>query len=174
MQFCFSRTEIQEVVMIKRKIFSDLRGILIKEFEITPFANYFPTEFQEEYVSISKKNVLRGLHFQRDPKPQGKYLSVLSGKIFDVAVDLRVDSPTYLKHVANVLSSETSDAVWVPAGFAHGFLALEDNTVVFNRCTNEYNSFLEAGLRWDDPNLNIKWPIMNPILSEKDKSWEFV
>ncbi len=174
MQFQFMQSDIKDVILIRRKKFSDFRGSLIKEFEVTPFKNYFSTDFKEEYVSISRKGVLRGLHYQLEPKPQGKFVSVIYGSILDVAVDLRPSSKTYLKHVSNRLNAESGDAVWVPEGFAHGFLALEDNTVVINRSSSEYDPNKEAGIRWDDPKLAIDWPIKDPILSEKDKLWKYL
>ncbi|MEM0135203.1 MAG: dTDP-4-dehydrorhamnose 3,5-epimerase [Thermoplasmatales archaeon] len=161
-KFCWSRST---------EVFTDESGSLVKEFENTPFSNYFSTNFKEEYISVSKKYVLRGLHYQRNPKPQGKFISVIMGSIFDVAVDVRDDSPNYLKYVSVVLKSETGDSLWIPAGFAHGFLALEDNTIILNRCTNEFDPLLEGGIKWNDPKIGIEWPITKPILSTKDESW---
>ncbi len=174
MQFEFIRSDIENVILVRRKRFADFRGCLIKEFEATPFEDYFSTKFREEYISVSKKGVLRGLHYQLEPKPQGKFVSIISGSIMDVAVDLRPSSKTYLRHVTNYLNNKSGDAVWVPEGFAHGFLALEDNTIVVNRSSNEYDPNLEAGLRWDDPMLKIEWPIKEPVLSEKDKQWKYL
>ncbi len=174
MEFMFKHSVIKDVIFVRRKKFTDFRGNLVKEFEALPFNKYFSTDFKEEYVSISKKGVLRGLHFQREPKPQGKFVSVVNGSIFDVAVDLRPSSITYLKHVAYYLYGETADALWIPEGFAHGFLSLEDNTIVINRSSNEYDAELEGGLKWDDPKLAIQWPIKEPILSEKDKLWKYL
>ncbi|MEM3191150.1 MAG: dTDP-4-dehydrorhamnose 3,5-epimerase [Candidatus Parvarchaeota archaeon] len=174
MQFEFTQLKDSGVILIRRKIFPDSRGSLIKEFEETPFSRFFSTVFKEEYVSISKKYVLRGLHYQKNPKPQGKFISVITGSIFDVAVDLRKDSPNYLKYVSAILKSDAGDSLWVPEGFAHGFLALEDDTIVLNRCTNEFDSGLEGGIRWNDPKIGVKWPVNNPILSEKDSTWNLL
>ena len=171
MQFEFTHLQNSGVILIRRKIFPDNRGTLIKEFEETPFSDFFSTVFKEEYISISKKYVLRGLHYQKDPKPQGKLISVIEGSIFDVAVDLREDSPNYLKYVNVVLKSGSGDSLWVPEGFAHGFLALKDNTIILNRCTNEFDPLLEGGIKWNDSRIGIKWPRNNPILSKKDESW---
>ena len=121
--------------------------------------------------SISKKNVLRGLHLQREPKPQGKLISVVTGEIFDVAVDIRPQSLTYLKYVSKTLSTESNESVWIPPGFAHGFVALSEEVIVLNRCTNELDPSLERGIRWNDPLVNIQWPISEPILSDKDNNW---
>ena len=174
MEFEFSYIDNTDVVIIKRKVFLDYRGNLTKEYEISPFRKHFPVDFKEEYVSFSKKDVLRGLHFQKNPLAQGKYISVISGSIFDVAVDLREDSEQYMRYVSSVLRSEEGESIWIPEGYAHGFLSLEDNTVVLNRCTNEFNSSIEGGIRWDDPKIAIKWPLDFPILSPKDMGWPYL
>ena len=171
MNFEFTSAQISDVVFIKKKYYPDARGSLIKEYEITPFANIVRDFFKEEYISISKKNVLRGLHFQKDPKPQGKLISVVIGEIFDVAVDIRSQSPTYLKYVSKTLSARSNESVWIPPGFAHGFVSLSDEVIALNRCTNEIDPSLEEGIRWNDPLVNIQWPISEPILSDKDNNW---
>ena len=174
MPFEFFRIDNTDVINVRRKIFPDDRGQLVKEYENTPFKSFFSTNFLEEYVSFSKKNILRGLHYQKYPLPQGKFISVLNGSIFDVAVDLRTTSSYNMKYVSSILTAERGESVWIPEGFAHGFLALEDNTIVLNRCTNEFDPAMEGGIRWDDPKLNIKWPINNPILSEKDNNLPYL
>ena len=171
MNFEFTSAQISDVVFIKKKYYPDARGSLIKEYEITPFANIVRDFFKEEYISISKKNVLRGLHFQKDPKPQGKLISVVIGEIFDVAVDIRPQSTTYLKYVSKTLSAGSNEGVWIPPGFAHGFVALSEEAIVLNRCTNEFDPSLEGGIRWNDSLVNIQWPISEPILSDKDRNW---
>jgi dTDP-4-dehydrorhamnose 3,5-epimerase len=171
MSFEFIPQHINEIILIKRKNFVDNRGEFIKEFEKTPFTPYFLPDFKEEYLAISKKNVLRGLHYQIDPKPQGKLISVIEGIIFDVAVDIRIKSNTYLKFVSLELSSNKLESIWIPPGFAHGFLTLSEKSIVLTRCTNEFDSDLERGILWNDPKIGINWPIKNPILSEKDKKW---
>ncbi|MCW6157979.1 MAG: dTDP-4-dehydrorhamnose 3,5-epimerase [Thermoplasmatales archaeon] len=171
MSFEFTPARISGVVFIKKKYFSDTRGALMKEYEITPFANVVSDPFKEEYISNSKKNVLRGLHFQREPKAQGKLISIIKGQIFDVAVDIRPLSPTYLRYVSKTLSAESNESIWIPPGFAHGFLSLSEESIVLNRCTNEFDPTLEGGIRWDDPLVNIHWPISEPILSDKDNNW---
>lgn len=171
MNFEFTQAQISDVVFIKKKYYPDARGSLIKEYELTPFADIVRDFFKEEYISISKRNVLRGLHFQKDPKPQGKLISVIIGEIFDVAVDIRPQSNTYLKYVSMTLSAESNESVWIPSGFAHGFVALSDEAIVLNRCTNEFDPSLEGGIRWNDPTVKIKWPTSEPVLSDKDKNW---
>jgi dTDP-4-dehydrorhamnose 3,5-epimerase len=115
------------------------------------------------------KGVLRGLHFQNQPYAQGKLVRVMRGAVLDVAVDIRKASPTYGKWVSIVLTGENKYMYWIPDGFAHGFLTLEDDTVFFYKCTNVYNKASEGSIRWNDPDLNINWGIDNPILSDKDK-----
>ncbi len=171
MKFEFLKAEIPDVIYIKKNFFSDVRGTLIKEYETTPFSETIGEHFLEEYISISKQNVLRGLHLQQEPKPQGKLITVISGEIFDVAVDLREHSPYYMKYVSRYLNAVSNESIWIPPGFAHGFLSLSENSIVLNRCTNEIEPLLERGVRWDDPSLKIKWPSVKPILSEKDKKW---
>jgi dTDP-4-dehydrorhamnose 3,5-epimerase len=124
--------------------------------------------FVQDNVSVSKKNVLRGLHFQHPPMAQGKLVSVLNGRVIDVAVDIRKNSPTYGQHCMVELSRENGLQFWIPPGFAHGFLALEDETVFNYKCTNYYSPDHEETLLWDDIDLKINWPIQNPIISKKD------
>ena len=127
------------------------------------------------YPSLKKtsnKNVLRGLHYQIEPMGQGKLITVISGKILDVAVDIRKNSETFAQHIMNELSSKGLDSIWIPPGFAHGFLSLENDSTVVNRCTREFSPDHERGIRWDDPFFNIPWPRKNPTLSEKDKGWK--
>ena len=174
MEFEFKECEIDGIVVIKRKYFKDNRGSLTKEYEATPFYGTIKESFKEEYISVSKKGVLRGLHFQKSPKPQGKLISVIKGEIFDVAVDIREQSKHYLKHITKYMSAESRESIWIPPGFAHGFLSLSDEAIVLNRCTQEFDPSLEGGIRWNDPILNIKWPSKDPILSWKDNSWNFL
>ena len=117
---------------------------------------------------MSDKNVLRGLHYQKEPYAQGKLVRVLKGSVLDVAVDIRKDSHTYGKHYKHILSEENKLMMWIPAGFAHGFLTLQNETVFFYKCTTYYNKLSEASILWNDPKLAIDWGILNPIVSEKD------
>ena len=174
MEFEFQKGKLDGIVFIKKKYFPDNRGSLTKEYEITPFFQFIKDSFKEEYISVSEKYVLRGLHFQKSPNPQGKLISVIKGEIFDVAVDIRKQSKDYLKHITKYLSAESQESIWIPPGFAHGFLSLTAESVVINRCTNEFDPSLEGGIRWDDPTLNISWPIKTPLLSEKDKNWSLL
>ena len=172
MPFEFKQTEIKDVVVIKTKKSSDNRGSFIKGYEKTAFSNYLGESFEEDYISVSNKNVLRGMHYQIEPMAQGKLLTVISGKILDVAVDIRKNSETYLQYTMNYLQTDGFDSVLIPPGFAHGFLSFEDRTTVVNRCTSEFSPEHERGILWNDPFFKISWPVKNPILSEKDKGWK--
>jgi len=127
-------------------------------------------EFVQDNESQSNKGVLRGLHFQKPPHAQGKLVRVVKGSVLDVAVDIRKSSKTFGKHFSIVLSEENKTQFYVPPGFAHGFLVLEDNTIFSYKCTGFYNKESEVSLRWDDRDINIDWGIKDPILSEKDKN----
>ena len=154
----------QNLKIIKGKPYFDKRGYfkeLLKENQINK-------KFPFIVMSYSKKNVLRGLHLQLN-KPQGKFVTVMKGRIFDVAVDLRRGSKNFGKYYANFLSEKNSKSVYIPPGFAHGFLAREKENIVHYYNTNFRSSKHEIGIVWNDPSLKIKWPIKKPILSKKDK-----
>src|SRR5690606_21623011 len=127
-----------------------------------------PDEFVQDNLSLSQKGVLRGLHYQAPPFGQGKLVSVLRGRVLDVAVDIRFGSPTFGKHVAVELSADNKRQLWIPEGFAHGFLSLENDTLFSYKCTNVYSKEHDRGVRWNDPALGIAWGIEEPLLSEKD------
>jgi len=149
-------------------IFKDDRGRLVKTFHETSFKSLdLATNFTEEYYSISKKQVLRGLHFQLPPHDHIKCVTCLSGKIFDVVVDLRKESPTYKQHFSIELDAEKGNMLYIPKGLAHGFYVLSNETIFLNRTTTIYNPESDAGIKWDSCGIN--WPDSNPILSEKDK-----
>ena len=138
-----------------------------KESEFS--VNKINAKFVQDNVSFSTKGVLRGLHYQQKPKEQAKLVSVISGEIFDVAVDIRKDSTTYGKWVGKTLSDKNHEMLYIPEGFAHGFCTLSDTANVLYKITNEYSPENERGIIWNDPNVSISWPIKNPIVSEKDK-----
>ena len=171
MPFEFRQTSIKDVVVIKTKRTFDNRGIFVKGYEKIAFSNFLSEQFEEDYISISNMNVLRGLHYQIEPMVQGKLITVISGKILDVAVDIRRNSETFAQHTMNELSSNGLDSIWIPPGFAHGFLSLENDSTVVNRCTREFSPDHERGILWNDPFFRIDWPIKNPVLSEKDEKW---
>ncbi|AOL17289.1 dTDP-4-dehydrorhamnose 3,5-epimerase [Sulfolobus sp. A20] len=168
MPFKFKRLEIPEVILVEAKQFSDDRGYFEELYKQSEFKEYIPCNFVQINHSFSKKGVLRGLHFQIKPIPQGKLVTVISGKIFDVAVDLRKGSPYYKKWVYAELTP--GKLLWIPVGFAHGFLALEDSHVVY-LVTREFAKEYDSGIRYDDPEVGVKWyKVENFILSEKDKN----
>ena len=159
------KTSIKDLLIVQNKKFDDSRGYfkeLIRENEIKK-------KFPFIVMSYSKKNVVRGLHLQLR-KQQGKYLSVIKGKIFDVVIDLRKNSSTFGKIFTTILSEKNSKSIYIPAGFAHGFCGLENENLVFYGCTNYRSKKNEVGILWNDDMLKIKWPIKKPILSKKDKN----
>tara|TARA_B100001093_G_C26125478_1_gene716830 strand:- start:33 stop:551 length:519 start_codon:yes stop_codon:yes gene_type:complete len=159
------KTKFKDLLIFKSQNYNDSRGFLR---EVT-FEKYLNKKLIFTIVSKSKKNVLRGLHMQTK-KMQGKYVSVLKGKVLDVVVDMRKKSKTFGKHYKAILSEKNATSVYIPPGFAHGFLALGKENIVLYSCTNYRNERSETTLKWNDENLKIKWPIKNPILSEKDKN----
>lgn len=163
-----TKTEIPEVLLIEPTVFGDHRGYFYESFrEDTMRANGIDLPFVQDNQSKSKKGILRGLHFQKEPHEQGKLVRVLKGAILDVAVDIRRSSPTYGKYVTAELNTKNHAQLWVPPGFAHGFLTLEDNTIVCYKCTKYYHQESEGSLLWSS--VGIDWGIQDPILSEKDK-----
>lgn len=172
MPFQFQNTDIKNLILIKPHIASDNRGFYKKYYEQNIFLeNNLPTHFMESSVIMSSQGVLRGLHFQIK-KPQGKLIQVLNGEIFDVALDLRKDSATFGKWKSFYLNHKESTMLYIPEGFAHGFLSLEENTLISYQSTNVYFPNYSNGIKWDDLDLNIPWPlhkISQLILSDKDK-----
>lgn len=157
------------VLLIKPRIFSDDRGYFYESWSKDAFLKEgINLEFVQDNQSLSCKGTLRGLHFQNPPFAQGKLVRVIQGAVLDVAVDIRKSSPTYGEHFSAVLSGENHLQMWIPPGFAHGFLALEEGTVFAYKCTNGYNKASEGSLRWNDPTLKISWGIESPLISDKD------
>lgn len=164
------KTKIQDLVIIKPDVFYDDRGYFFEGYNKVRFHEMgLDMEFVQDNESRSMKGVLRGLHFQKPPYAQGKLVRVVKGAVMDVAVDLRKDSPTYGQWESVILTEDNKFMYWIPEGFAHGFVCLEDHSVFTYKCTNVYNKASEGSLRWNDPDINIQWNIDNPILSEKDK-----
>ena len=164
------KTSIDGLLIIKPDVFKDDRGYFYESYNKERFAKAGLTmDFVQDNESKSAKGVLRGLHFQKPPYAQGKLVRVTKGAVMDVAVDLRKDSPTYGKWESVVLTEENKLQFWIPEGFAHGFVTLEDDTIFAYKCTNVYNQESEGSILWNDPDINIEWNIENPILSEKDK-----
>ena len=171
-KFKFIKTSIEGLFIIETKVFHDDRGFFVESYNLNEFvSNGLRETFVQDNHSHSKKGVLRGLHFQHK-HPQGKLVRVIRGKVFDVAVDLRKDSPTFGKWFGIELSEENRLQFYIPSGFAHGFLALEDVTDFLYKCTDFYYPDDELGIIWDDPTINICWPIDNiesMVISEKDR-----
>jgi dTDP-4-dehydrorhamnose 3,5-epimerase len=161
-------TGIEGLIEIIPAILKDDRGWFYEFYNEKTFNKAgINAKFVQENTSFSKKGVIRGLHLQNPPYAQGKLVTVLHGKALDVVIDLRRDSKTFKSVYYCTLSSETRNMLMVPEGFAHGFAALEDTLFTY-KCTNFYNKAAEAGILWSDPQLNIKWPFADPIISEKD------
>jgi dTDP-4-dehydrorhamnose 3,5-epimerase len=171
-KFKVINTSIKGLLIIETKIFKDDRGFFIESYNKRDFKEIgLDVEFVQDNHSFSRKGVLRGLHFQLK-HPQGKLVRVISGRVFDVAVDLRPHSPTLGKWYGVELSGENALQFYIPPGFAHGFIALEDNTHFLYKCTDFYYPNDELGIIWNDPDLNIRWPINQVeeiIISDKDK-----
>lgn len=161
---------IEGPVIIQPQVFYDDRGYFFEPYNQKRFADAgLPTQFVQDNQSLSQKDAVRGLHFQAPPFEQGKLVRVVRGSVLDVIVDIRKDSPTYGKHYMVELSDRNFRIFWIPAGFAHGFATLEDNTIFEYKCTGVYNKQSEGGIRWNDPALGIEWNVTNPIVSEKDQ-----
>lgn len=164
----FRKTSIEGLIEIYPKIFGDARGHFFESYRQDIFAqNGIPFQFVQDNQSFSTAGVLRGLHFQNAPFAQGKLVRVVTGKVIDVAVDIRPNSPTFGKHQKFILDASLQNMVYIPEGFAHGFAALEDSIFSY-KCTNNYNKASEGGIIWNDSDLNIDWGIKNPNVSEKD------
>lgn len=162
---------ISDVLLLEPRVFDDERGAFFESFNARTFAELIGREvaFVQDNQSVSRRGVVRGLHYQVAPAPQGKLVRVLNGAIFDVAVDIRRSSPTFGRHVGEILSAENRRQMWIPEGFAHGFVALRDGTEVLYKTTDFYHRAAERAIRWDDPELAIAWPAeVAPILSAKD------
>lgn len=172
----FIETSIPDLYLIKPRVFEDQRGYFYEFYNRKAFEEIgLNADFVQDNQSLSHKHVLRGLHFQTAPHQQGKLVRVTRGSVYDVVVDLRQNSPEFGHSYSTVLSEENKMMMWIPPGFAHGFLTLEDDTVFTYKCTAYYNKEAERGIKWNDPTLNIDWNVANPIVSPKDEAlptWE--
>ncbi|RLD42741.1 MAG: dTDP-4-dehydrorhamnose 3,5-epimerase [Bacteroidetes bacterium] len=163
------KTKIEGLLVIKPNVFRDERGYFYESYSKSLFKELgLESEYVQDNESQSQKGVLRGLHFQRPPYAQGKLVRVVKGAVIDVAVDLRTNSKTYGQWEAVELTEDNKLLYWIPAGFAHGFVTMERNTIFSYKCTNVYNKESEGSLLWNDPDLNIDWGVKKPILSDKD------
>ena len=165
------KSHIEGLIVIKPDVIEDHRGYFFESYNEEKFRQLrIDEKFLQDNESKSGKGVLRGLHFQIPPYQQGKLVRVIKGAVMDVAVDLRNSSPTYGQWVSIELSEKNKWMYWIPAGFAHGFLTLEENTIFFYKCTKVYHRESEMGIAWDDPDLRIDWGTDQPLISEKDKT----
>ena len=172
MPFNFKSLAIAEVILVEPKVFEDERGFFMETYKMPDFvASGIKENFVQDNHSRSTKGVLRGLHYQNPPFAQGKLVRAVLGEIFDVAVDVRKGSPTYGKWVSAILSEENKNMLYVPEGFAHGFCVLSEIAEVVYKTTNVYSAQSEAGIIWNDEDLNVEWPVTEPELSERDKTW---
>jgi dTDP-4-dehydrorhamnose 3,5-epimerase len=172
MPLSFESTELAGVLIVVPKVFADDRGFFMETFKRSEFERAgLDIPFIQENHSRSTAGTLRGLHYQREPKAQGKLVRVIFGEIFDVAVDIRQGSPSFGKWIGVTLSAENRTSIYVPPGFAHGFCVTSADAEVIYKTTEEYAPDHEEGIRWDDPGLAIAWPIANPTLSARDQRW---
>ena len=160
---------IKDLLVLTPTLYKDERGYFLESYNKKQLSDTLDVNFVQDNESCSQKGVLRGLHFQKPPHAQGKLIRVITGSILDVVVDLRTDSNTYGHHYKTILSGKNKQQLYIPKGFAHGFLVLEDQTIFSYKCTNYYHKESEVAISWDDPTLNIDWGIEKPIISEKDK-----
>jgi dTDP-4-dehydrorhamnose 3,5-epimerase len=161
---------IEGLLVFTPRVFCDDRGYFFETYQKKVLSDLgLGTDFLQDNESCSAQGVLRGLHFQAPPYAQGKLVRVITGKVLDVAVDLRPGSPTYGQHYSIELSGENKLLFWIPPGFAHGFISMEDRTIFSYKCTQVYHKDAERCLLWDDPLLNIQWGHTNPLVSDKDK-----
>lgn len=164
--------ELEGIYLVRPRIFPDSRGFFFETFKESEFHNAgLKVHFVQENHSSSSKGVLRGLHYQRAPKAQGKLVRVLSGAIFDVVVDMREESPTCGKWLGVELSAENRHQLYVSPGFAHGFCVLSDQAEITYLVTEEYSPGDEGGVAWNDPFINVSWPCQEPAVSDKDRQW---
>ncbi|MQP77334.1 dTDP-4-dehydrorhamnose 3,5-epimerase [Stenotrophomonas sp. MYb238] len=168
------QTTLPGCVVIEPAVFGDARGMFFETWNAERFAGHgLPAKFVQSNVSTSVKGVLRGLHYQW-PRPQGKLVSVLEGEVYDVAVDIRRGSPTFGRWEAVLLSAENHRQFWIPEGFAHGFAVLSERAVFSYLCTDVYVKEADAGVRWNDADIAVDWPISAPTLSAKDEGAPFL
>ncbi|MBI1882781.1 MAG: dTDP-4-dehydrorhamnose 3,5-epimerase [Chlamydiae bacterium] len=168
----FTRLNIPDVILIEPKVFEDSRGFFYESYREDVFAqNGIPEKFVQDNHSKSQKGTLRGLHYQIEPRAQGKLVRVVKGEVFDVAVDIRRGSKTFGQYVGQILSEENKQMMYVPPGFSHGFLVLKDGTEFVYKCSNFYSASHERGILWNDPSIGIAWPKLDCdyIFSQKDQ-----
>ena len=164
-----SKTNIEGLLLIEPDLFSDGRGYFFESYNKEKYAEIgLDINFVQDNISQSKKGTVRGLHYQVGDKAQGKLCQVISGKVLDVAVDIRFGSPTFGKHYAHVLNTGKKMQIWIPHGLAHGFSVLSEEAIFSYKCTNYYSKDHERSILYNDPELNIDWKVENSVVSEKD------
>jgi len=169
-----TESKFNGVFIIELDVFNDSRGYFSETFSAKRYTDQgINLDFVQDNISVSKKNTLRGLHYQVPPKAQGKLCHVIKGSVLDVAVDLRFGSPTFGQHLTIELSEKNHTQILIPAGFAHGFTVLSDEAIFQYKCSEFYSKEHERAIRFDDPDLKINWGIENPIVSDKDRSAKF-
>ena len=169
MPFTFKRLEIQDVILIEPKVFADNRGFFLECYKKSDFVKFGITDnFIQDNHSKSQKGVLRGLHYQNAPRAQSKLIRCIKGEIFDVAVDIRKNSPTYKQWVGVKLNEENKAMLYIPAGFAHGFAVLSDIAEITYKASDEFSPEHDSSILWNDPEINVQWGITEPLISEKD------
>lgn len=177
MPFRFKRSSmLPDIIIIEPLAVDDERGWFMETYKKSEFSKHGISEDfnQDNHSCSTSKGVLRGLHFQKQPAAQGKLVRCVVGEVFDVAVDIRKGSPTYGRWVSEILSKENRRMIWIPAGFAHGFLTTTDVAEVEYKVTVEYSNSHDRAIRWNDPDIGIEWPARNPILSNKDAQAPFL
>jgi len=164
------QASILDLLIIQPDVFTDTRGCFFETYNKQKFKQFgIESEFMQDNLSISSKDTLRGLHFQNPPFHQGKLVSVIKGSVLDIAVDIRKKSQYYGKYFSIILSEINKTMFWIPPGFAHGFLSLENDTIFVYKCTQIYNKDSESSIKWNDPDLNISWGVKSPLVSKKDQ-----
>ena len=170
MGFIFKKLSLPDVILIEPKVHYDYRGYFFEEFKKSEYiSNGVSDSFIQENISHSKRGVIRGMHYQKNPKAQSKLVSVINGEIFDVALDIRKNSPTFGKWVGEILSNNNHRSIFIPEGFAHGFCVISEEADVIYKVNKEYSPNDERGIIWNDPSINISWPTQSPIISKKDE-----
>ena len=163
--------ELKGLLLLQPEVFRDERGFFMETWNARKYGQLgLPATFVQDNLSRSSRGTLRGLHYQK-PHSQGKLVSLLKGKVWDVSVDLRLDSPTFGKWAGITLDSDSGSQLYIPPGFAHGFCTLSEEALFFYKCTDFYSPDEERGIAWNDPQLNINWPVSDPLLSSKDRGY---
>ena len=171
MPFEFEKLKLDGPVLVKPGVFNDERGFFLETYKFSDFESAGIKErFVQDNHSKSTRGVLRGLHYQRSPVAQGKLVRCTLGSIRDVAVDIRKDSPAFGKWAAVDLSAENAHMLYIPEGFAHGFVVLSDTAEIMYKCTREFSPAYDAGILWNDPQIGVKWGVTEPVLSPKDRN----